>query len=96
MNLNTFKTSKPVFKSYIWDDGESSSKTMSVAGIFFKSIIGILVIAAITAYLWKLNETGIAMKWFTLGGMLGAIILSVLLSVRQNWAHILVPLYVIA
>ncbi len=96
MNLKTFKTSNPVFNSYFWDDGESSSKTMSVGGIFFKSIIGILIIAAITAYLWKLDETGISMKWFTLGGMLGAIIISVLISVRQNWAHILVPLYVIA
>ena len=69
---------------------------MSVAGIFFKSIIGILIIAAITAYLWKLDETGISMKWFTLGGMLGAVVISILISVRQNWAHILVLLYVIA
>ena len=61
MNLKTIKTSNPVFKSYFWDDGASSSKTMSVGGIFFKSIIGILIIAAITAYLWKLDETGISM-----------------------------------
>ncbi len=63
---------------------------------FLKSIIGILIIVAITAYLWKLNETGTSMKWFTLGGMLGAVVISILISVRQNWAHILVLLYVIA
>lgn len=53
-------------------------------------------ITAITAYLWKLNEAGTAMRWFTLGGMLGAVVISVLISVRQNWAHILVPLYMVA
>jgi uncharacterized YccA/Bax inhibitor family protein len=96
MSLRNFKTSNPVFNNYFWDDGKSSSNTMSVAGIFVKSMIGILVIAAITAYLWKLNENGTAMRWFTLGGMLGAIVMSVLISVRQNWAPFLVPLYIIA
>lgn len=96
MSLRNFKTSNPVFNNYFWDDGKSSSNTMSVAGIFVKSMIGILVIAAITAYLWKLNENGIPMRWFTLGGMLGAIVMSVLISVRQNWASFLVPLYIIA
>lgn len=69
---------------------------MSVGGIFFKSIISILVIAGITAYLWKLNEAGMSLRWFRLGGMLGAIVISIIISVRQQWAHILVPLYVIA
>ena len=75
MSLRNFKTSNPVFNDYFWDDGKSSIKTMSVAGVFFKSIIGILIIAAITVYLWKLNEAGTPMKWFTLGGMLGALFL---------------------
>ncbi|BAO75942.1 Bax inhibitor-1/YccA family protein [Winogradskyella sp. PG-2] len=96
MSLRNFKTSNPVFNSYFWDDRKSSAKTMSVGGIFIKSMFGILIIAAITAYLWKLNETGTSMKWYTLGGMLGAVVISVLISVRKNWAHILVPLYVIA
>lgn len=96
MSLRNFKTSNPVFNGYFWDDGKSSSKTMSVAGIFFKSLIGILIIAAITAYLWKLNEAGTSMQWFTLGGMLGAAVVSVLISIRQHWAPFLVPLYVIA
>lgn len=96
MALHNFRTSNPVFNSFFWDDSQSSSKTMSVAGVFFKSIVGIIIIAAITAYLWKLNEAGTSMKWFTLGGMLGAVIVSVLISVRQRWAPFLVPLYVIA
>ena len=96
MSLRNFKTSNPVFNGYFWDDGKSSTKTMSVLGIFTKSMLGILVIAAITAYLWKLNEAGTPMRWFTLGGMLGAIVISVLISIRQHWAPILVPLYVVA
>ncbi|MCT4630135.1 Bax inhibitor-1/YccA family protein [Winogradskyella sp.] len=96
MRLRNFKTSNPIFNGYFWEDGRSSTKTMSVFGVFVKSMIGILIIAAITVYLWKLNETGVPMKWFRLGGMLGAIIISVLISFKQNWAHILVPLYIIA
>lgn len=69
---------------------------MTVTGIFLKSIISILVIAGITAYLWKLNEAGMSLRWFRLGGMLGAIVISIIISVRQKWAHVLVPLYVIA
>lgn len=69
MNLRNFKTSNPVFNGYFWKEDISSSKTMSVAGIFIKSMIGIIIIATITSYLWKLSEEGMRMRWFTLGGM---------------------------
>ena len=96
MSLRNFKTSNPVFNRYFWDDAKSSAKTMSVSGIIFKSIISILIIALITTYVWKLNEAGAYMQWFTLSGMLAAAIVSVLISIRQHWSPILVPLYVIA
>lgn len=96
MSLRNYRTSNPVFNGYFWDDGKSSAKKMTVAGIFIKSIFGILIIAAITAYIWKLNENGISVRWFKLGGMLGAAVISVLISIRQQWAHFLVPLYIIA
>lgn len=96
MSLRNFRTSNPVFNGYFWEDGKSTSKKMTVTGIFLKSIISILVIAGITAYLWKLNEAGLSLRWFRLGGMLGAIVISIIISVRQQWAHVLVPLYVIA
>ena len=96
MSLRNFKTSNPVFNGYFWEDGKSTSKKMTVTGIFLKSIISILVIAGITAYLWKLNEAGMSLRWFRLGGMLGAIVISIIISVRQQWAHVLVPLYVIS
>jgi len=96
VSLRNFKTSNPVFNGYFWEDGKSTSKKMTVTGIFLKSIISILIIAGITAYLWKLNEAGMSLRWIRLGGMLGAIVISIIISVRQQWAHVLVPLYVIA
>ena len=96
MSLRNFKTSNPVFNGYFWEGNKSSTKTMSVEGICIKSIFGILIIAAITTYLWKLNENGTPMRWFTLGGMLGSIVTSIIISVRHHWAPFLVPLYIIA
>jgi len=96
MKLSNYKSNNPVFSNYFWDSRKASSKKMTVTGIFIKSLACILVIAAITAYIWKLNEDGMSVKWFTLGGMLAAIIISVIISVRYHWAPFLVPLYTIA
>ena len=96
MKLSNYKTNNPVFAGYFWDGSKSSSKKMTVTGIFIKSLACILVIVAITAYLWKLSEQGTSMKWYTLIGMLAAIVISVIISVRHHWAPFLVPLYTIA
>ena len=94
MQLN--KTSNPAFSNYFFENDNSSSKKMTVSGILFKSIISILVIAAITVGIWKLYLSGANVRWFTIGGMIAAIVISIVISVRQHWAHILVPLYVLA
>lgn len=96
MRFSNYKTNNPVFSKYFWQDQNSSNKKMTVSGILIKSILCILVIAAITAYIWKLNDNGMPVKWFTLGGMLAAIIIGVLISVKQHWAPFLVPIYTIA
>lgn len=96
MGLRNYKTSNPVFTGYFWDDNKSSKSKMSVLGIFIKSMICILIIAGITAFIWKLNADGMRVRWFTLGGMLASIIISVVISVRKEWAWFLVPLYTIA
>jgi uncharacterized YccA/Bax inhibitor family protein len=96
MRLANYKTNNPVFSEYFWDNQKRSNKKMTVTGIIIKSILCILVIAAITGYIWKLNSDGMPVKWFTLGGMLAAIMLSVVISVRQHWAPVLVPLYTVA
>ena len=94
--LRNYKTSNPAFNNFFWNQDADVPETMSVKGVIIKSFGCILLIALIVAYIWHLYEEGVPMKWFTLGGMLGAIIVSIVISVRQHWAHILVPLYCIA
>lgn len=96
MGLSNFKTSNPVFSSYFWEDDKKSSSKMTVTGIFTKSLIAIIVIAAITAYIWKLNDEGMDVSWFTYGGIIVSIITSVVISYKNNWAPVLVPIYTIA
>lgn len=96
MSLRRSRTSNPIFNDYFWDDGRSSSKKMTVWGVFLKSFFGILVIAAITSYIWKLSSEGTDVGWFTMGGMLASIVISIIISVRTQWAKFLVPFYIIA
>ncbi len=96
MRLTNYKTNNPVFSGFFWEGPKASTHKMTVFGIFLKSLTCILVIAAITACIWKLNDEGMPVKWFTLGGMLASLIISVVISVRHHWAPFLVPLYTIA
>lgn len=90
------KTSNPTFTKYFFEDKSSNSKTMSVTGVFFKSLASIVLIIIISIGVWKLHVQGTDIKWYSMGGMLAAIVISIVISVRQHWAHILVPLYAIA
>ena len=90
------KTSNPAFTGYFFDGGKSNQKTMSVSGIITKSLASIVIIIAISIGVWKLYSDGVDIKWYSMGGMLAAIVISIVISVRQHWAHILVPLYAIA
>ena len=96
MRLSNYKTNNPVFSGFFWENQNKASSKMTVFGIFLKSLLCIIAIAGITLYIWKLNEEGLSVKWFTLGGMLAAIIISIVISVRHHWAPFLVPLYTIA
>lgn len=96
MKLTNYKTSNPAFTNYFWDGSTQSAKKMSVLGIFLKSMTCIIMIAIITGCVWKLHSEGFDVSWFTLGGMLASIVLSVIISYRHHWAHVLVPLYAIA
>ena len=90
------KTSNPAFSNFFWQEDNSSAKKMTVSGIFIKSMFCMLIIATITVIIWKLYSTGTNIKWFTTGGMIAAIVLSIIISVRHHWAPFLVPLYAIA
>ncbi|WP_203255993.1 Bax inhibitor-1/YccA family protein [Hyunsoonleella ulvae] len=90
------KTTNPAFTSYFFNNDESAPKTMTVTGIFIKSMLSIILMIIISVGIWKLYSEGHTIKWYSMGGMLAAIIISIVISVRQHWAHILVPLYAIA
>lgn len=96
MSLSNYKTSNPAFTSYFWDNDKRSNSKMTVSGIFIKSIISIAIIAGVTAYVWHLYEQAFDVSWFTYGGIIGSIIISVIISYKPHLAHILVPLYAIA
>ncbi|MBT8252912.1 MAG: Bax inhibitor-1/YccA family protein [Bacteroidia bacterium] len=96
MSLSNYKTSNPAFSDYFWGRGKDSTRKLTVGGILLKSLISILIIALIIAYVWKLQSEGVIVRWFTLGGMLSAIVISIIISVRKHWAYFLVPLYAVA
>ncbi len=90
------KTTNPAFTSYFFNSDSPSTKKMTVTGIFIKSMLSIIIMIIISVGIWKLYKEGAVIKWYSMGGMLAAIIISIVISVRQHWAHILVPLYAIA
>lgn len=96
MNLKNYKTSNPAFTNFFWSESSRTSEKMSVLGIFLKSMTCITMIAIITGCIWKLHSNGYDVSWFTLGGIIASIIISVIISYKQHWAAILVPLYAIA
>ena len=95
MNLRNYKTSNPAFNDYFWDNN-SANNTMSVRGILIKSLFCILIISLITGGVWKLHDQGFDVTWFRLGGIIAAIIISVIISYKKHLASILVPLYAVA
>ena len=94
--MSIYKTSNPAFNNYFWDTSSDPSSKMTVRGIIIKSVILLLITTAIVGFVWKINSEGVSVKWFTLGGMLAAIVVSILISIRNHWAHFLVPLYAVA
>ena len=94
--MSFFKTSNPVFSSYFWEENSNTERKMTVSGIVIKTLAMLFITTTITILIWKMYSNGTNIRWFGTGGMLAAIVISIVLSVRQQWAHILVPLYAIA
>ena len=91
-----YRSSNPAFKKYFWDDDKNLTSKMSVSGIIVKSLLMLTIIGFMTIGVWKLYNNGTQIKWFISGGLLTAIVIGIVISVRQHWAHFLVPLYAIA
>ncbi len=91
-------TSNPAFSRYFWGRPKykSSSNRMSIGGILIKSVLGLSIATAVAAYIWKLYYDGADVQWFLYGGMIGAIVVSAIISFRPYSARHLVLLYAIA
>ena len=90
-----FYTSNPVFSNYFWHKSSARNK-MTLAGVFWKSLLSITIISLATSYVWFLFFNGNNIKWFTYGGMYSAIILSLIISFYHNTAKYLMPFYAIS
>ena len=73
------KTSNPAFSDYFWDDDQSSSKKMSISGIILKTCGCLFIIATITVLIWYYFSQGNNIKWFVTGGMIAAIVISLII-----------------
>lgn len=91
-----YRSSNPAFNNYFWDDDKKLTSKMSVSGIIVKSLLMLTIIGFMTVGVWRLYNSGTEIKWFITGGLLTAIIIGIVISVRQHWAYFLVPLYAIA
>jgi uncharacterized YccA/Bax inhibitor family protein len=93
MRFSNYKTSNPAFSNYVWSGNSGGSKKMSLGGIFFKTLINLLILSVSLWYVWDLVYQGVNVKWYTSGGLLAAIVFSILTSYRKKWAPITAPLY---
>jgi uncharacterized YccA/Bax inhibitor family protein len=96
MSILNYNTSNPAFSRAIWKSNQSKAARMSMTGIFFKSMLSLILVAITTWYVWNLVEKGIDVKWYTSGGMLAAIFFSILTSYKRTWAPITTPLYALS
>lgn len=91
-----FRTSNPIFTGYFWNNKEFSKTKMSLSGIFFKTIISLFLVSISVWYVWRLKEQNQDITWYLYGGMIVAVIASVITSYKQKWASVSVPIYAIA
>tara|TARA_R110002073_G_scaffold336208_1_gene531002 strand:+ start:151082 stop:151822 length:741 start_codon:yes stop_codon:yes gene_type:complete len=96
MSLINYHTSNPVFSRTLWATSFKKSARMTLNGIFFKSFLSIVLLSSTTWYVWDLVSQGIDVKWYTTGGMIAAIVFSILTSYKRTWAPITTPLYALA
>jgi len=96
MSILNYNTSNPAFSHSLWKSGKSKTARMSMTGLFFKSLFSLLLLGITTWYVWDLVQQGVDVKWYTSGGMLAAIVFSLLTSFKRRWAPITTPLYALA
>lgn len=98
MSLFGLSTSNPAFTGYFWNNsGQRKTRgKMSLRGVVLKSIFCLLLVCLTAAVMWKLFFDGVEIKWFTTGGILIAIVCSILISVKREWVMPLTIIYALA
>lgn len=96
MSSSNYKTSNPAFSNYVWDGISRGKGKMSLFGIFLKSLVSFSLLSITLWYVWDLVYQGINVKWYTSGGLLAAIVFSILTSYKKKWSPITVPLYALS
>ncbi|MEE9348539.1 MAG: Bax inhibitor-1/YccA family protein [Flavobacteriaceae bacterium] len=91
-----YKTSNPVFTSYLWKDAFTSSHKMSLMGILLKTAYTLFLVGLTTWYVWSLVDRGENVKWYIYGGLLVAMFFSILTSYKKRWSPVTVPIYGLA
>jgi uncharacterized YccA/Bax inhibitor family protein len=77
-------------------DEKRKPRKMTLRGVVLKSIFCLLLVSLTAAVSWKLFYDGVAIKWITTGGILVAIICSILISVKRSWVIPLTIIYALA
>lgn len=90
-----FKTSNPVFSSYIWKNTYGNNK-MTLNGILLKTIYTLFLVGLTTWYVWSMVKRGEPVSYYIYGGMIVAVVFSVITSYKKRWSPITVPIYSLA
>jgi len=96
MYFSRYGTANPAFSNTIWKGTAQSKEKMSLLGIFVKSLFCLCLVCISLWYVWDLVYQGVNVKWYTSGGLLAAIVFSILTSYRKKWAPITAPLYALS
>lgn len=98
MSLFGLSTSNPAFTGYFWNNSKEkrTQGKMTLSGVVMKSIFCLLLVCATAAITWKLHFDGVDITWYTTGGIVVAIVCSILISVRRQWIVWLTIIYALA
>jgi len=96
MSYSNYRTSNPVFSKSLWMGISRGKSRMSIWGILYKSLISLGLLSTTLWYVWNLVYQGVNVKWYISGGLLAAIVFSILTSYRKRWAPITAPLYALS
>ncbi len=89
-------TSNPVFNSFFWRKKEYGTDKMTLFGVIVKTLFSLFLVSSSIWYVWTISAKGKEVSWYLYGGMIVAVIVSVITSYKQKWAPITVPVYAIA